>query len=201
MKPRGDSKLDGLNEEQKKLLCQWLFEENVTYKKAQERCQSQFALAVHLDSLLNFRQRAEKERLADRALKLAISRASESATTANAKIQSLQELKDPFWAALMGQIGQDAFERRMKAEEPPEIETLKDLAEIASYGLKAKHDTQKLAQKEREINLAVAKMQFDAAREALKILPELKQIGADNALDENAKINAIRLKLFGQLPA
>lgn len=48
--------------------------------------------------------------------------------------------------------------------------------------------------------LARAKFQFDAAREALAKLPELRAIAADKSLDEDAKLKAVREKLFGEVP-
>ncbi len=44
------------------------------------------------------------------------------------------------------------------------------------------------------------KFQFDAARAALKCLPQLKAIAADKALDEPARLNAARKHLFGVTP-
>jgi hypothetical protein len=43
------------------------------------------------------------------------------------------------------------------------------------------------------------KFEFDAAKAALKVLPELKVIAADNSLDDSAKIDKVREKLFGTL--
>jgi hypothetical protein len=43
------------------------------------------------------------------------------------------------------------------------------------------------------------KFEFDAAKACLKMLPELKVISSDSKLSETEKINAVRLKLFGEV--
>ncbi len=54
---------------------------------------------------------------------------------------------------------------------------------------------------ERQLALAREKHQFDGAKSCLKQLPDLKAIVANPALDQKAKIDAIREKLFGKLPS
>lgn len=163
MKTRGDSKLDALTEEQKALLEKWLFAENVTYSEARKRCQLQFSLSVSIDALGQWRRRLEREKLADRALKQALAKASESAASAQAVVRSLEELKDPFWDALKGQIGQLAFERTMEGQQLP-LKNLKDLTIIMTEGLrdsiareKITLGREKLAQMDRRLKLLEAR--------------------------------------------
>lgn len=58
----------------------------------------------------------------------------------------------------------------------------------------------KLRNSERFLNLEREKFEFDAAKACLKALPALKAIASDKALDENAKLTAVREKLFGEVP-
>lgn len=51
-----------------------------------------------------------------------------------------------------------------------------------------------------EIEREREKFEFDAARAALKCLPQLKALAADKALDEPARLNAARKHLFGVVP-
>lgn len=181
-KPRGDSKLEALTPEQKALLQKWLIDDNVTYSKAVQLCQKEFGLSVSLDALCRWRKALEREAMADRALKQALARASDSAMTAQAKVNALNELKDPFWSALMAQIGQDAFEKRMAQEAPPDIQTLKDLVEIASYGLKVKYDSEKLAQGREKLSQADRRIKLLEAK-----LSDATKIVQDTALSFEEK--------------
>ena len=52
-----------------------------------------------------------------------------------------------------------------------------------------------------ELSLDRDKFQFDAAKAALAVLPELLAIKRDSSLSEDAKLEQARLKLFGTLPA
>ncbi len=58
----------------------------------------------------------------------------------------------------------------------------------------------KLNQSERVLKLEKDKFEFDAAKACLKALPALKAIATDKGLDENERLNAVREKLFGDLP-
>ncbi len=64
----------------------------------------------------------------------------------------------------------------------------------------AEMDHKKFDQRERELQLQKDKFEFNAARACLTHLPSLRTIAADTSLDQNAKLQAIRAKLFGQLP-
>jgi glutamine synthetase type III len=55
-KPRGDSKLDRLPEDQKEQLCAWLTVENLTYKEARTRCAEQFGCFTTEHALSQFFQ-------------------------------------------------------------------------------------------------------------------------------------------------
>ncbi len=58
----------------------------------------------------------------------------------------------------------------------------------------------RLRNSERFLNLEREKFEFDAAKACLKQLPALKQIAGNKDLDENAKLTAVREKLFGEVP-
>lgn len=57
-----------------------------------------------------------------------------------------------------------------------------------------------LAQKDKEIALAIEKFQWDGAKEALAKLKELKSIAADRSLNDDQKIEQVRLRLWGAVP-
>jgi hypothetical protein len=55
-------------------------------------------------------------------------------------------------------------------------------------------------QQGKALELATKKFQFNAAAAALKHLPALRKIAADKSLDDQARVDAARRALFGQLP-
>lgn len=65
---------------------------------------------------------------------------------------------------------------------------------------RAEMDVKKFEQRERELALSRDKFEFDAAKACLAQLPQLKVIASNTKLSESDKIDAIRRKLFGQLP-
>lgn len=58
----------------------------------------------------------------------------------------------------------------------------------------------KVQNKEQTLRLDREKFEFDAAKACLNALPALKAIASDKSLDENAKLTAVREKLFGEVP-
>jgi hypothetical protein len=66
--------------------------------------------------------------------------------------------------------------------------------------LKLKQREKELDRKERELALAIQKFQFDGAKAALKEVKALRAIAADRSLNSAAKVEAVRLKLWGPAP-
>ena len=50
------------------------------------------------------------------------------------------------------------------------------------------------------LKLATDKFQFDATKQALAMLPQLRKVAADKSLDDRGRIDAARRILFGELP-
>lgn len=103
-----------------------------------------------------------------------------------------------------------ADDERRLLEENPNIskEELREKLLMAAYrranasgdfklGLAAMKQDKSLS----ELSLDRDKFQFDAAKAALAVLPELLAIKRDSSLTEDAKLEQARLKLFGTLPA
>lgn len=53
-KPRSDSKLDGLPEDQHTQLAEWLTVENISYAQARDRCKEEFGISTSLSALQSF---------------------------------------------------------------------------------------------------------------------------------------------------
>lgn len=58
----------------------------------------------------------------------------------------------------------------------------------------------RLRNSERFLKLERDKFEFDAAKACLKQLPVLRAIAGDKSLDEDAKLRAVRERLFGEIP-
>jgi hypothetical protein len=76
-----------------------------------------------------------------------------------------------------------------------------EMLDLSNTMLKTVLEFAKLESKEREVNLAVDKFQFDATKLALAKLPELKAIASDRSINEDEKLTQARLALFGFAPA
>lgn len=111
------------------------------------------------------------------------------------------------------------LDAEMGANPPPELDTIMRLnrvlimslsttgqanpehLEMADRMTRTVLDHARTTMKARELTLAENKFQFDAAKAALAVLPELNAIKRDTSLTEDAKLEQARLKLFGTLPA
>jgi hypothetical protein len=60
--------------------------------------------------------------------------------------------------------------------------------------------TQRVGLDREQLQLQRDRFEFDAAKACLEKLPELKQIAADRSLNEDAKLEAVRQRLFGVAP-
>ncbi len=78
--------------------------------------------------------------------------------------------------------------------EDPSAKDVKDL-----FGLVLKANAQSLDKQ--QLALARNKFEFDAAKAALSHLAELREIQRDGKLDDDAKLLAVRKRLFGEVPA
>jgi hypothetical protein len=98
-------------------------------------------------------------------------------------------------------IGNALFNlRAIKSQDPKmflAFQTARHNAEMDR--LKFEQKEREIAQREKGLQLEREKFEFDAAKACLEKLPELKVIAASD-VDENTKIEQIRLRLFGQLP-
>ena len=167
----------------------------------------------------------EKKTLADmqswlKAEGCAISLSALGSWLSSARQQQLQD-------RLLGQIASGArqckeVEKQFGENPAPELETLIKLHRVLILQLSTQGNADpeflkladqlmrtamefvsgqtKFRQKERELNLAEEKFEFNAAKAALKCAATLKLISSNKNLSEADKVNAARAKLFGELP-
>jgi hypothetical protein len=188
-KPRADSFWDQQPPARLAELERWLFDENLSYEAALKKWAELYDACGSLASLARWRSGLAQERMLEKI--------ASSAKAANSVVEKFQENPSNTYAALLQMIGQAAFDAHLNGKSDLDLSTLKDLAELTSVGLKARHDTASLALKQEDIRLKRDRFEFDAAKAALAKLPELRAIAGNKALDQTAKIQAVRERLFG----
>lgn len=109
--------------------------------------------------------------------------------------------------AVLTVLAEEALKRQMAGSADSFLPNAAN-ALLTREGMKAKAELEKakLALRERaeqrqsgKLKFEIERFQFDAAQAALKHLPALRQIAASSSLDQRAKVEAARKKLFGDL--
>ena len=137
------SKLGNLPANQQAALEQWLFDDSpaLEYEQARERLWQDFSVRTSLRALCEWRQKRAQER--------SLAKIAASSQASRAVVQKFSENPSHAFNALMEMIGQAAFEIQMDGK-ALSLDTLKDLAEVAALGLKARKDTKDLELRERD---------------------------------------------------
>ena len=78
-------------------------------------------------------------------------------------------------------------------------ESARTKAELERVKIELKQ--KQVALKGTEVKLAIDRFQFDGAKAALKFAKELRTIAADRTLNDDQKVEQVRLKLWGPVPA
>ena len=178
-KTRSDaSPLDQFREE----LSEWLYVENASYKDVQDRLIER-ELPVSVSSICRWKQRQDQERLL-----LRITDRSRQAKEVAARFAS----ENPRMAQVLGPLIQQVSFELMTEEKP------KPEAVMMIVGQALRLRDQEL--KADDLKLKRDRFEFSAAESCLKHLPELRAIATTQGLSEQSKIDAIRRRLFGELP-
>ncbi|MDB6108340.1 MAG: hypothetical protein JWR69_90 [Pedosphaera sp.] len=182
-KKRSDSVLDKLPPHQQTALEQWLCEENVSYKDAAARLHQDFNVKVAPSSLVPFFQSCQQRRMLDRI--------AASSTKANLVVAKLKANPAQTYEALMGAVGQLAFEAAL-SDQKLDVETLTHLANLAISG-------RTLTLKEQELSLKRSKYQRDTCELFLKWFDDQQLKAIASAPSSNAeKIELLGKKLFAE---
>jgi hypothetical protein len=182
-KPRSDAKLLNLPEEQQAQLSDWLLS-GIPYHTVKQMVFDNFKVATSLGALNSFYNQFCSASL--------IARRQRAVTTASEIAQEAESKPGRFDSATIDALKQKAFELSINPGSDP-----RDVKSLFMLVLKARD--QQLDQD--HLALDRDKFQFDAAKACLEKLPELKTIAADRGLGEQAKLDAIRKQLFGEVPS
>jgi hypothetical protein len=177
-KPRADSFWDQQPPARLAELERWLFDENLSYEAALKKWAELYDACGSLASLARWRSGLAQERMLEKI--------ASSAKAANSVVEKFQENPSNTYAALLQMIGQAAFDAHLNGKSDLDLSTLKDLAELTSVGLKARHDNATIEMKERDLALKERRVklleekaaQADQAAETVsdkKLSPEEKQ--------------------------
>jgi len=180
-KIRSDSIWNSLPPEQREKLEHWLFVERIGYKEASERALKEWGVTGSETSVGRYYRRIQKERVVDELEEMA-----ETAVEVNAAEGKLESLKSSTMKVVGMRMLQNVVARG-------------DVKELALLGRVMTQSEEKEIQRGR-LKLAREKFEFNAAKAVLKQLPLLEKMTQEDQEREDAKIDAIRLEIFGTPP-
>lgn len=160
-------------------LVRWL-DSKLTYAAISDLCLRTFNIKVGRSQLCRFFDEVKGEQ-AEASLMAA-------ASEARARLKVTKEAGVEFGAALEAEFGQDLYALKLAGASSEQLD-----AATKRYVLVAKANQDK-----RDAQIALDKFQFRAAEAALKFASELKQIAGDTSLDDAARVDAARRRLFGE---
>lgn len=179
-KTRADAKLLNLPEEQQARLAEWLLD-GMAYHAARELVLKEFGVTTSLAALSGF--------FSEVCVPALLRRRSRAVGAADALVDDAMRNVGRVDAALIEALKQRAFEVLMKPNADPQ-----EIAAVLGQALKSRDQSIK----ERQVELAESRWQFDAAKECLAHLAELRAIASDGGMDQAGKLEAVRRRLFGE---
>ena len=196
---RFDRKLGNLPAAQKQQLIEWLLDEGLNCRQAQERLLQDFNIKAGHTSVYNFYLQF--------CVPLRLQRAARAADDLPKRAGTLMTKWDPSSMAL---VKQRYFELlAAPAADPKELALFAtqvvhvDRVRFDREKLKFQRQQAAAALRLKRRALALSKWKFEtkAADLALQFAKEIKTIAANRALDADAKIEQVRQRLFGRTPA
>jgi hypothetical protein len=182
LKCRPDDKLGNLSKAQAGELEEWLFDADprLSLGQAVKRIKEVFQVDVSKPTVQRWHDKTEQRRF--------IASIADSMKNSNEVLAQFEKHPHDTYKAVLFLLGKFAFDLAKKegAKGP-------NLIDLTKLMIIAKKEERAVAQ----LKLALDKFHFDGARSALREADWLKEIQANTALDDEAKLQAVRLKLFG----
>jgi hypothetical protein len=178
-KPRCDCKPLKLIDADQQQLFEWI--KLLGFEKARLKAIDDLGHTFSIGSLHNayhYWMRADSE-----------NRIFQAVTGADAIIDAAADNLPKINHAMEAMLNQAAFEAVL-SKDPEAIKTLVELTLKVS----------KAGMEEKALQLQIDRFQFDAAKAAMKHAAELKSIAGDKGMSNDAKIDAVRRRLFGSIP-
>ena len=197
--PGGDPKLAELPADQRDQLIEWMLDEGLTCRQAQEQLRAKYHVETNLTALYRF--------YLEECVPLRLRRAAAAANMLPTRASVVMANWDESNMAL---VKQRYFELLAAPAADPKELALFATQVVYAERARTQRDTL-LFQREKAVAdlrlkrqaLALSKWKFQtrAADLALRFAKEIKTIAADRALDADAKIEQVRRRLFGRAPA
>jgi hypothetical protein len=168
-----------LTPEQRDELERWLFDENMSYREARERVQKEWGVAASIWSVGRFYQSRVNERSLGE-----VTEGQDTTKDVNGTGTNLDDLCTAFRMV----AGTKVLEKAMAGAE------LKDLAALGRLIA----DTEWVQVQHRRLALARDRFEFNAAKAALEKLSNMEEINKEDLEREEARLHAIRVRLFGK---
>lgn len=181
-KPKSNSILDALPENQRAQLEAWLFEENISYKDAQARLLADFNVRCSASSVSGFYQRTAQDRM---LLKIKTSRG-----TANAVLDKFKENPADMYQVLLQLVGQIAFDAAFQAEKALDAETIYNFTKLVMTARKQDMEADALKLQRDKFETEAASKMLDQALRA-----RADEINA-SGLSNQEKIAEMRRQAF-----
>ena len=178
-KLRADSTWNGLTPEQREKLDEWLFEEGLSYPLARERVQKELGIECSISGVGRYYRRAVETRAVEK-----LAEAQDAATAVNRTGVKLQSLR----SSALKVIGQRLLEKAMEGG---------DVKELVALG-RLMTDSERQEIQQARLALARERFEFSAAEAALAELPHVEEMTEEEVKMENARILAIKHRLFGK---
>lgn len=182
-KPRSDSKLLNLPEDQLGWLCDQLLS-GLPQHKVRALLEKEHGITTSNAALSRFYDAVCVPALLDRRRR--------AAGTANTMAEDAKQRPGEFTPAILDTL--NSLVLTLSNSTNPDPEAIRDL-----YTLVLKAQKQQLSAD--QLKLLREKFEFDAAKAALAHLADLREIQRDGKLDDDAKLLAVRKRLFGEVPA
>ncbi|MDB6023050.1 MAG: hypothetical protein JWQ04_2907 [Pedosphaera sp.] len=178
-KLRSDSLWNELTPEQWETLESWLFDENIGYKEAHERILKEWGLTRSISGLARFYRHCAEERAVG-----GMPETLEAVRRINETGASLDELRN----STLKIMSKRFFEQALEA---------KDLKQLTALGRLMNESEEREIRRQR-VALARDRWEFDAAKAALKALPQLNDFSQEEEQRDLARIEALKRTLFGK---
>ncbi len=182
-KPRSDSTLLNLPEGQLSALCDWLLS-GLPQAKVLALLEKEFKIKSSKPALSRFYEEVCVPALLERRRR--------AVETAEVIAQDAKKAPGQFDAAII-----DSLKQAVIAITSLPNPDSKQVANLFNLVLKANAQ----ALNKEQISLEREKFEFDAAKAALTHLPALREIANRRGMDDAAKLQAVRKRLFGEVPS
>jgi hypothetical protein len=165
-------------------LDQWLTVENLSYEDTLTRLRGVWPAGERVPSKSALARWADRRRQ-----ELVLERIAASAAKAKQVTGAFAENPGDAYTALLGLIGQTAFEMKLKGGESLNMDTLKDLAQLVQVGLVARTAEANLRIKEEDLKL----------KERRVVLLEKKAADATDTLTDGALSDEQKMARFREI--